>query len=361
MKLNKIMNGMISALLIVSSSSMACTSLAIVDTNQHVYHGRTLELAESLPSWITYYPKNTAFQKKTPDGKEGISYSAKYDILAISTEIYDDGDDHNIFQGLNSGGLSFSANMMDVAELNAPEQKDYDKAIPVTAIGEWALSNFASVEEVKNAVNNGVFWAPVLKNFGNLKSPFHYAFYDKAGGSIVVEALNGKLHVYDNPTRAMTNGPDFSWHLKNLNNFTQLTNVDRSTAKLGGIEVRQPDSGIATSDLPSSDTSVGRFVRAVYYSSYAPKAGSTDEAMNTLAHVMNRFDRTKNITVDTMGESAGQTAKPTSEYAVWTSLSDLSNGTMMVRGYKDINYTQFTLAQFKDSAKPVFEMINVGK
>lgn len=361
MKLNKIMSGMISALLIVSTSTLACTSLAITDTNKHVYHGRTLELAESLPSWITYYPQGMTFQKKTPDGKEGIKYSAKYAILAISTQIYDDGDDHNIFQGLNSGGLSFSANMMDEAVLYAPEEKNYDKAIPVTAIGEWALASFASVDEVREAVNSGTFWAPVLKNFGNLKSPFHYAFYDKNGGSIVVEAREGKLYVYDNPTRAMTNGPDFSWHLKNLNNYTQLTNVDRSTAKLGGIDVRQPDSGIATSDLPSSDTSVGRFIRAVYYSSYAPKAGSTEEAMNTLAHVMNRFDRTKNITVDTMGESAGKTAQLTSEYAVWTSLSDLSNGTMLVRGYKDINYSKFTLAQYKDSDKPVFEMINVGK
>ncbi|ATI93452.1 hypothetical protein F8762_24540 [Salmonella enterica] len=29
--------------------------------------------------------------------------------------------------------------------------------------------------------------------FDDLKSPFHYAFYDKQGGSIVVEVENGKL------------------------------------------------------------------------------------------------------------------------------------------------------------------------
>lgn len=182
--------------------------------------------------------------------------------------------------------------------------------------------------------------------------------YDKKGGSIVVEALDGKLHVYDNPTRVMTNGPDFPWHLKNLNNYSQLTNVDRSSSKLGNIQVTQPDSGIASSDLPSSDTSVGRFIRAVYYSSYAPKGSSSAEAMNTLAHVMNRFDRTKNITVDVMGESQSGNSKPESEYTVWTSMSDLSNGVMLVRGYNNINYSKYSLAHFKDAGKPVYEPIN---
>lgn len=361
MKLNKILNCMLSALLVTSLSSAACSSLAITDAKNNIYQGRTLELTADLPSWLTYYPKDTHFQKKTPNGENGISYQSKYEILAISTQIYFDGDDHNIFQGLNSGGLSFSANMVPEANLTTPEEKYYDKTIPVTALGEWALASFSSVEEVKTAIENGYFWAPVLKNFGNLKSPLHYAFYDKKGGSIVVEALNGKLHVYDNPTRVLTNGPDFPWHLTNLNNYSQLTNVDRSSATLGNIKVTQPDSGIASADLPSSDTSVGRFIRAVYYSSYALKGHSPAEAMNTLAHVMNRFDRTKNITVDVMGESDKVNAKPESEYTVWTSMSDLSNGVMLVRGYNDINYTEYSLAKFKDRQKPVFELINTTK
>lgn len=201
----------------------------------------------------------------------------------------------------------------------------------------------------------------MLKNFGDLKSPLHYAFYDKKGGSIVVEALDGKLHVYHNPTREMTNGPDFPWHLKNLNNYSQLTNVDRLSAKLGNIQVTQPDSGIASSDLFSSYTSVWRFVQVEYYSSYAPKGDYPAEAMNILAHVMNRFDRTKNITVVVMDESQSINAKPESEYTVWTSMSDLSNGVMLVRGYNDINYSKYSLAQFKDTSKQAFEPINTIK
>ncbi|EBF0843318.1 linear amide C-N hydrolase [Salmonella enterica subsp. enterica] len=45
----------------------------------------------------------------------------------------------------------------------------------------------------------------------------------------------------------MTNGPEFKWHLTNLNNYTQLTNEDSSAGTLGNIKISQPDSGIAVS------------------------------------------------------------------------------------------------------------------
>lgn len=156
----------------------------------------------------------------------------------------------------------------------------------------------------------------------------------------------------------MTNGPDFSWHLQNLNNYTQLTNVDRSHSTFGNMPVSQPDSGIAISALPSSDTSVGRFIRGVFYTTYAQKPVNSQLAMNTLAHIMNRFDRIKGITVDERNVQ-GETKTPQTEYTVWTSLSDLKEGKMLVKGYTDINYTEFSFYKIKEKNAPFFERINV--
>ncbi|EHK3761744.1 linear amide C-N hydrolase [Salmonella enterica] len=315
---------------------------------------------QDLPSWLTYYPAGTSFREKAPRGNEGMSYVSRYPVLAITSTITD-GDSRDVLEGINSEGLSFSENMILNADLSTVSPSDYKKAIPVTSLGQWALARFASVDEVKEAIKEGTFWSPELKRFGNLKSPFHYAFYDKKGGSIVVEVVSGKLHVYDNPTRVMTNGPEFPWHLTNLNNYTHLTNIDRSSGELGNIKVTQPDSGIAISSLPSSDTSVDRFVRGVYYTSYANQASSDHEAINTLAHIMSRFDRPKNITTDNLGseEEGNSVGKPVSEYTVWTTLSDLSHGVMFVRGYNDINYQKYSIAQFKNEVKPVFQKINI--
>ena len=64
MKLNKLLVGL-SAVLLSSTLSigLACTSLAIEDADKNIYHGRTLELTANLPSWMSFYPKDTFFQK----------------------------------------------------------------------------------------------------------------------------------------------------------------------------------------------------------------------------------------------------------------------------------------------------------
>lgn len=359
MKLNQFMHFALPGMLFFSVNSEACTTLAITDSQGDVFHGRTLEYMQDLPSWLTYYPAGSSFKEKAPDGKSGESYQSRYSIIAITSPITD-GNSHDIVEGMNDGGLSFSENMIMDSDLTPPQSDKYKQSIPVTSIGKWALAQFSTVEEVQQAIENGYFWSPDLSRFGHLKSPFHYAFYDKKGGSIVVEVSSGKLHIYQNPTRVMTNGPSFLWHLTNLNNYTQLSNEDRSTGTLGNIKLIQPDSGIAIDDLPSSDTSVARFVRGAYYTTYARQATSAHEAINTLAHIMSRFDRPKNITTDDTGsEGEGNSAgKPVSEYTVWTTLSDLSHGAVFVRGYNDINYKKFTFSQFKDEKKPVFEKIN---
>lgn len=42
--------------------------------------------------------------------------------------------------------------------------------------------------------------------------------HDADSDSIVIEFANGEQQVHDNPLGVMTNGPEFSWHLTNLNN-----------------------------------------------------------------------------------------------------------------------------------------------
>lgn len=333
-----------------------CTSIAFLDNLGFLYHGRTLELSAKMDSFLTYYPTAVQFQKTAPDGSNAQKYTSKYEILGISTEAYNDGDNHNIFQGMNSAGLVFSANMISNGSLNELPPEEYKSSIPITAIGEWALSNFATVTDVTDAINHTHFWCPELSTLDNPQSQLHYAFYDKHGGSIVVEALNGKLHVYNNPTRVMTNGPSFPWHLENLNNYTHLSNLDRSSGRLAGINVIQPDSGIAVSSLPSSDTSVDRFIRAAYYVTFAPIATSPDDAMNILSHTMNNFDRLKNITLDTVSES-GATIEQSSEYTLWTSLTDLNQGIMKIRLYEHINYQTVSFADFKLKNTPYFERL----
>lgn len=329
--------------------SFGCTSLRISDTQGNIYHGRTLEYSSDLPFDLIYYPAGYEFSYLAPNNKtKGLSYKTKYEILALTYPA-------SVFfnppiQGVNSAGLCGSLNMKPNSSLPVLPEAQYSNSLIWALAMEWALSTCGSVEEIKSNIGGVSFWTEGSPF--SVMIEFHYIFYDLTGASLVLEISDGKLHITDNPTGVLTNGPEFNWHLINLNNYTNITNVDVSTATLGGLKLQQPDTGIATATLPSSDTSVGRFIRAVFYSAFALKKDSSEEAIVELSHIMNKFDRPKNMTQSGIGE-AGGTSSGGSEYTEWTSLTDLKNKEMYVRTYYDLNYTKYSIKDYTRGNKKV--------
>ncbi len=172
--------------------------------------------------------------------------------------------------------------------------------------------------------------------------------------------MGGRQRVYDNPVKVMTNAPGFPWHLTNLGNYSFLNNLDQSEGTFGGFKAVPADSGVATAGLPAANTSVARFVRAAYYAQYAQRAADPDGAVQVLAHVMNNFDRPLDITIDAaaspLANEGGAGAmlatlkdapKFTSEYTLWTALSDLNRGRFFLRTYQGLNYHQFDFEKLK--------------
>jgi penicillin V acylase-like amidase (Ntn superfamily) len=342
-----------------SVPAQACTSLIYRDATGGVYFGRTLELAGELPYRVAYLPAGMHYASQASAGAQALDYTTRYNVLAVT--VPDESlDDLKIVEGFNEKGLTFS--LLAFADASGPASSFNKTKAALSAIdlGSWTLGQFSTVADVKAALaSQPVLLAP-LAVLGNAKSPFHYVLHDRTGASIVVEFADGKQTVYDNPVGVMTNGPELPWHLANLNNYTFLSNVDQSTGKFGSLAVAQPDSGIATAGLPASNTSVGRFVRAVYYSQYAQTVSKPDDAVLTLAHIMNNFDRPKDITVDKNGGGnegiAVQTGKDapafSSEYTSWTALSDLNRGFLFLRTYSGLNYTKFDIGRLSGITKP---------
>lgn len=325
-----------------------CTALLYRDTNGNAYAGRTLELPMEMPYLIAFLPAGQSYESEV-QGSAALQYKTAYPILAVTVPFA--ADDLKIVEGLNSEGLTFSALSYPGAAGPKAAFEKTKAALSAVDLGSWTLGQFATVAQVKEALaDQPVLLAP-LAILGGANTPFHYVLHDRTGASIVVEFSGGAQTVYDNPVGVMTNGPAFSWHLTNLENYTFLSNVDRSENQFGALQVAQPDSGIATAGLPASNTSVGRFVRATYYAQFAEKVSAPDDAVKTLAHVMNNFDRPKGITIDPRGGAGGiEAGGPTgsgapvmSEYTSWTALADLGRKKLLLRTYAGINYTAFDL------------------
>ena len=339
----------------------AFTSLAIRAADGSVYFGRTMEFAVELPFQLTWFPTGTAFASAAPGSDKPLSYVGKYGVIGVTVSKSGRPEDLPslaIVDGLNERGMTFS--MLAFKDTSPPKvNADRFKAILAAMdLGTWSLSQFATVAELKAALANQPVWLSPLAPLGNAPTPMHYVFHDRSGASIVVEYTRGRQVVHDNPVGVMTNGPEFTWHLANLANYSFLSNIDVNSRKFGSLSVTQQDIGIATVALPSANTSAGRFVKAAYYAEFVRKAKDPDSAILNLGHVMNNFDRPWDISID-KGQSSGEgvtNANPgsavgySSEVTIFTTLADLNRGSYYVRPIGSLNYNRFDLSVLKNSA-----------
>jgi choloylglycine hydrolase len=340
----------IAALLLQAPAVQACTTILVTDTSGRAYHGRTLEYSSLLPMDMTYFPAGTKVISSTPAGNQGLTFDTKYPILGMSFQVLPSAKQVTFAEGINDQGLSLSANWLTGTDSPTVGQDDA-RILAANDLGTWVLGNFKTVAEVKEAITNGQteIWVPASPLDPKAPLPLHYAINDKTGNSIVVEFTDGKANVYDNPVGVMTNGPFFPWHLQNLQNYT-FTNVDKNTAQLGKFKFQTQDGGSALSALPSAETSQGRFVKAAFYANYVRKAKTPDEAVVTLAHLMNNFDRPYDLTVDEAGGTGDgvRSSSTSSEVTTWTTLQDLSRNLLYFRSIEAMNWAVIDMGKLKD-------------
>ena len=352
------MKKLFSILVVVSLSfaslnnAIACTALMVTDVNGRGYYGRTMELPLTLPipSSLTYLPAATKVESVTPSGSKGMTFSTKYAVLGMSVAFVAGAKLPLFLDGMNDQGLSLSANAM--LPSSAPSLgNDPSKILSANDFGAWILGNHKTVAEVKAAMlsDNTEFWLPPTAFLGNIPMPLHYAIFDKAGNGLVIEFVNQKKNVYDNPVNAMTNAPEFPWHLTNLNNYT-FNNVDKNSGQLGKLKLQTVDSGIAITALPSAQTATGRFVKAAFYSNYVQKGNTPDEQMILLTHIMNNFDRPNELTIDPAGSfgDGGKAKAISSEVTQWTTMGDLSRNRLYVKSINAMNWAMIDMNKLKN-------------
>lgn len=368
MKLSTLSKLLVASALSVSltTQSIACTALMYRDANGNTYQARTNEYPGFQPDELTYYPVGTRIESVTPEGKQGLTFNTKYAILGATLKgMTPNAKQDVVHEAVNEQGMSVSTNAFTYNEegkITFPA----DKVLSATDFGAWSLGNFKNVRELKDAIDRKEIevWLPPIPSMWNLKTPVHFAYWDKSGDGLVVEFTGGKIVAYDNPVNVMTNDPPFPWHLDNLKNYARLTNMDKNNGQFGSLKVAAPDSGGALAGLPSSNISPDRFVKAAYYVNYAKKAKTPEEAIQTLSHVINNFDRPLDITMDAPGGAGGESVaskKPTSEATYFTVMNDFSRGYFYIRTINMINWLRFDmkkLANIKTTKVVKFAAIN---
>ncbi len=267
--------------------SFACTGIMLRSMDGSFVHGRTLEFGARVDSGLVVVPRGYEFTGKTPSGA-GMKYKAKNACLGTYTFT-----DIVINDGINEKGLSVGAFYFPTyAKYSEINDQNRSKALSPVDFPNWILTQFDTVDQVREAIKDGVaVIAPtVLDGWGPVAPPLHYIVYDLSGASLVIEPRDGQLKIYNNPLGVFTNSPDFEWHITNLRNYISLGPENVPQLEILGLKLEQFGQGNGTTGLPGDFTPPSRFVRAALFSAFAIPAPDATLGIQQVFHILNNFD-----------------------------------------------------------------------
>jgi choloylglycine hydrolase len=334
---------------IMTSSVFACTGIQLKSQDNAYVSGRTLEFGIPINTVIDIIPRNYAFTGTLPDGSSGMKYKSKYGAVGGSLD-----NGVEVQDGMNEAGLSVGAFYFPgYAGYAAVTSKNKNKALSPLQFPTWILTQFATIDQVKAALNNVAIVPTVYQAWG-LVPPLHYIVYDKTGASIVIEPLNGKLVVYNNPMGVFTNSPTFDWHMTNLRNYINLSPINVSPVAVSGMELSQFSQGSGMHGLPGDFTSPSRFVRAAFYTATAIPAPNASQEVLNVFHILNQFDIPMGAVRDV------QNGKMAPEYTMITIVRDPQNLDYYFKSYQNQSINVIHLSSFDLNAPNIKYIMTDG-
>lgn len=323
----------------------ACTGIRLIADDGTVVYARTLEFSVDLESDVIVVPRNYTRTGTTPEGQNGLKWTSRYASVGANGVGLP-----FLFDGVNEKGLA-------VGLFYFPTTAGYLKYNPAEAartiapweVGSWILENFATVEEVKQNIGSVAVAEVVFKKWGFVP-PVHFVVHDASGKSIVIEYVEGKLHVHDDPLGVMTNSPAFDWHMSNLRNYVNFSMINAPSVEVGGIKLTGLGQGTGMLGMPGDFTPPSRFVRAVAYSTSAPPSKTGAEAVLQAFHILNNFDIPKGSVRAGQKDAHGNIE---ADYTLWTSASDLKARRFYFRTYENSQIRSVDLMKMPVDAKNI--------
>ena len=342
----------VAASLAAASPASACTGIRLKAADGSIVTGRTLEFGFLIPTDIVAIPRGYAFTSETPIGP-GMAWTGKYAAVGAALQ-----GAAQYIDGINEKGLAVGLFYFPTfAQYTDTTKENQARSIAVADFGTWLLTSFASLDEVRAAItSSGVVIAPTLvPGFPPQPQPAHFVVYDKAGASIVIEPIGGKLVISDNPLGVITNSPTFDWHMTNLRNFVALNPRNVPPLTIDGTTFQQLGQGSGMLGLPGDFTPPARFVRATVFSTTAMPEKNAERAVFQLFHILNNFDIPVGVARDE------QDGIVHSDYTMLTTARDPQALRFYWRTYDDQTIRAVDLTSLDLDAKAIVRVSTAGR
>jgi len=334
----------LSLVAMMGTPSVACTTFRLQSQDGAWITGRSMELGLDLKSNVMLVPRQFGLNAMQPDMKPGMAWTAKYGFLGINTF------DLNVAtDGMNEVGLTAHALYIPGFFEYQPYSADNKNIIANTDLVNWTLSQFETVDQVREAISKITVYGLDVPMIGI--QPLHWAIRDAKGGSIVIEYVKGQLVIYDNPISVLTNSPNFDWHMTNLRSHINLTNVNVDGLKLGSTILPPMGQGTGLLGLPGDYTPASRFLRATALAFSSAPVSSARQGANLAFHILNAVDIPIGAVAEKIPGKDGAKDKLAYEQTQWVTVYDLKNKIAYFRTYGNLNIRQIDLNKVDFSGK----------
>ncbi len=275
-----------------------CTDLRLVRLADRHVSARTLDFNYETHSRVQIVPRGQQWTA-TATGTQAPAKEWTNDLGFVGMDAF--GFDFAFCDGLNEAGLSVGTLWLPETDLTTTAPADCATGvIDFINLAGWLLGTCRTVADVRTALTGATIWNAPIRQMWPADRPVpdmveplldfafteHLSIHDAHGGDLVVEFVNGAMHLHDNPVGVLTNSPTFDWHTTNLRNYLDLTNVEAAPRNLMGLEVTPTGNGSGLVGLPGDVTPPSRFVRATVLSEVTTTVTDTRDAINQAFHCL---------------------------------------------------------------------------
>jgi penicillin V acylase-like amidase (Ntn superfamily) len=278
--------------------AQACSRIFWNGNDQAKVVARTVDLYRSDEAKIVAYPRGTK-RAGMPGEASGVEWTARYGSIAVTAFGAATSD------GMNEKGLSANLLYLDHTQY---ETRDDRPALSNTLWAQWALDNFATVDEVIAGMSKIQIVSSAL---ADRQWPLHLSVADASGDSAILEFVGGKPVVHHGKQyTVMTNEPTLDEQLANLKQY-----------KLFG----------GSKSMPGDIDPMSRFVRA---SSYLKTLPAPDGVREAVAGV---YSVARTVAVPFGAEDTSTTVSTDTWPTLWFGIADLTHGVYYFQGTKSPN------------------------
>jgi penicillin V acylase-like amidase (Ntn superfamily) len=249
----------------------ACTRLVYKGPNETIITARSMDFSMEIPANLWVFPRGITRNGEV--GTSSVTWTSKYgSVIASSWDI-------GSSDGMNEKGLV--ANMLWLVESKYPEfeKNGKVKGLAVSLWAQYALDNFATVEEAVSDFSKNEFI--IVTDFipgTNKYTTVHLSLSDAKGDNAILEYIDGKLVIHHNPSyTVMTNDPPYEQQLA-INQYWK--NIPGNVF------------------LPGTNNPPDRFVRASFYIKAIPQTDNTRVAIASVFSVIRNCSVPFGITTD---------------------------------------------------------------